>query len=226
MQKKCFLITIFAFLLYLASPAFAHNFFVSITKSMAHPPGSIVTNIGWGHGLPMHDFFMGNTLQSYSIYDPDLKKIDFPFDPNTNEGAEGNMGKAVPGFPGGKMLAGDAFCRKIFFNRDAPKGTYQVAATTKKIQFAIWKDKKGREKWGRTYLDEIKEPKEIKLCWNFQSFAKSFVEVGKWTEPKPLGHDLELIPLTDLSQVRVGDDVARSCCWDNLCRWIKMACRT
>ncbi len=185
-KKYAFLILLTSLLT--SSPALAHNFFVSITESMAHPPGSIVTNIGWGHGLPMHDFFQGNTLQSYSVYDPSLKKIDFPFDPDTNEGVEGNSGQAYPDFPGGKILAGDAFCRKLFFNSDAPQGTYQVAATTKKIQFAIWTNQKGREKWGRRYLDEIKDPKEIKLCWNFQSFAKSFVSVGQWSEPKPLGH--------------------------------------
>lgn len=31
--------------------------------------------------------------------------------------------------------------------------------------------------------------------------------VGAWSEPKPVGHDLEMIPLTDLSKVRVGDEV-------------------
>ncbi len=208
MQKKTgFFLIISVLALCFVAPVFAHNFFVSITESMAHPPGSIFANIGWGHGLPMHDFFMGNTLESYSMYDPNLKKMDFPFDPNTNKGAEGNKGQKFPDFPGAKMLAGDAFCRKIFFNEDGPKGTYQVVATTKKVQFAVWKDAKGRTKWGRTYLDKIKNPKEIKVCWTFQSFAKSFVKVGEWTEPKPLGHDLELIPLTDLSQVRVGDEV-------------------
>ena len=29
-----------------ANHASAHNFFVNITESMAHPPGSIVANIG------------------------------------------------------------------------------------------------------------------------------------------------------------------------------------
>jgi uncharacterized GH25 family protein len=31
--------------------------------------------------------------------------------------------------------------------------------------------------------------------------------LGKWTKPKPLGHKLEIIPLTDLSNVNVGDMV-------------------
>ncbi len=206
-MKKIYTFLILLTGLLVSSPALAHNFYVNITKSMAHPPGSIITNIGWGHALPMDDFFQGNTLLSYSIYDPSLKKMDFPFDPNTNSGAEGNKGKEFPEFPGGKMLAGDAFCRKLFFQKDAPQGTYQLAAVMEKTQFSVWINKKGQKKWGRLYLNEIKNAQDIKSCINFQSFAKAFVSVGKWTEPKPLGHELELIPLTDLSQVRVGDEV-------------------
>ena len=206
MQKK-FFITVLVLLFFFSNSAFAHHFYVSVTESMAHAPGSIVTNIGWGHGLPFDDFCPGDMLSSYSVYDPDLKKMDFPFDANANKGAEGNMGKEVPHFPGGTMLPGDMYVRKLFFKKNAPQGTYQVAAKMKKTQFSLWIDQKGRQKWGHTYLNDIKEFKKILLCLNFQSFAKSFVTVGKWAEPKPLGHDLELIPLTDLSQVKVGDEV-------------------
>ncbi len=195
------------FSMFLCTPAVAHHFFVNITESMAHHPGSVVVNIGWGHGLPMDDFLPGNMLQSYSFFDPSLKKINFPFDPNANKGAEGKTGKEFPNFPGGTMLSGDTYSRKMFFKKNAPQGTYQVAAVLKKTQFAVWIDKKNRKKWGHTYLNEIENTNNVQLCLNFQSFAKSFVTVGKWTEPKPLGHDLELIPLTDLSQVRVDDEV-------------------
>ncbi len=208
MQKKgTFFLTVFVFLFCQTNPVFAHNFYVNITESMAHPPGSIVTNIGWGHSLPMNDFFTGDKLQTYAIYDPNLKKMDFPFAPKANSGVEKNKGKASKGFPGGTMLSGDMYCRNVRFSKDAPQGTYQVAATTNKIQFAMWKDAKGRQKWGRKSLDQIKDAKKILASIQYQSFAKSFVKVGKWTESKPLGHDLELIPLTDLSQVRVGDEV-------------------
>ncbi len=199
--------SILALLLCLTSTAFAHNFFVNITESMAHPPGSIVTNIGWGHGLPMHDFFAGDKLKTYAVYDPDLKKMDFPFDPKANLGVEQDKGKVDSNFPGGNMLSGDMYCRSLRFSKDAPKGTYQVVATTKKMQFAMWKDAKGKQKWGIKTLDQIKTAKKIDICIQDQFFAKSFVSVGQWSEPKPLGHDLELIPLTDLSQVRVGDEV-------------------
>ncbi len=192
MQKRIFM-SILALLLCLTSPAFAHNFFVNITESMAHPSGSIVTNIGWGHGIPMNDFFTGDKLKTYGIYDPDLKKMDFLFDPKANLGVEQDKGKADSNFPGGNMLSGDMYCRNVRFSKDAPQGTYQFAATTNKIQFAVWKDAKGREKWGRVTLDKIKDAKKIDTCFQYQSFAKSFVSVGQWSEPKPLGHDLRCL---------------------------------
>ncbi len=207
MKKIFFTFLILLEVSFISNSSLAHNFFVNITESMTHPPGSIISNIGWGHALPMDDFFQGNTLLSYSVYDPVLKKMDFPFDSKANYGAEGDKGTEYSDFLGGKILTGDMYCRKVRFNKDAPQGTYQVAAITNKIQFSVWKDAKGRQKWGRITLDQIKNAKIIEACIQYQSFAKSFVNVGKWTEPKPLGHDLELIPLTDLSQVRVGDEV-------------------
>jgi uncharacterized GH25 family protein len=39
----------------------------------------------------------------------------------------------------------------------------------------------------------------------FQIFAKSYITLGKWSSPKPLGHTLEIVPLTDMSNLRVGD---------------------
>ncbi|WP_419657188.1 DUF4198 domain-containing protein [Desulfosarcina variabilis] len=39
----------------------------------------------------------------------------------------------------------------------------------------------------------------------YQAFAKSYVTVCKWTNPRPLGHGLEIIPLTDLSNLHVSD---------------------
>ncbi|MCK4390272.1 MAG: DUF4198 domain-containing protein [Desulfobacterales bacterium] len=191
-----------------ADRALAHNFFVSVTESMAHPPGHITINLGWGHALPMDDFLTGDKLATYGVYDPDLKKIDFPFNPVANKGVENSKGKDSPDFPGGTILEGDAYCRQLLFKDIAPQGTYQIAASMKKTQFNIWIDQKGKERWGRQPLDQIKGARKVKRSLNYQSFAKAFTTVGKWTQPKALGHDLELIPLTDLTQVHVGDIVS------------------
>ena len=188
--------------------ASAHNFFLSITESMAHPPGHITINLGWGHALPMDDFLTGDKLATYRVYDPELRKIDLPFDPQANKGVENSRGKGSPDFPGGTILEGDAYCRQLLFKDDAPHGTYQIAASMKKTQFNVWIDQKGKKRWGRQPLDQIKNPKKVIMSINYQSFAKAFATVGKWTQPKALGHGLEIIPLTDLTHVHVGDIVS------------------
>ncbi len=55
--------------------------------------------------------------------------------------------------------------------------------------------------------DEIDDIKEVKASLRNQSFAKAYITLGNWTEPKPLEHKLEIIPLTDLSNVHMGDMV-------------------
>jgi uncharacterized GH25 family protein len=43
------------------------------------------------------------------------------------------------------------------------------------------------------------------MAVKYQAFAKSCLTVGAWSAPKPLGHGLEIIPRTDLSNLHAGD---------------------
>lgn len=189
--------------------ASAHDFFINLSESMEHKPGSVGVSIGWGHAVPFDDFFMGNSLEAYEVYDPKMRKSALEFDKAGNEGIETRRYETKPSanFPEALIFGGDIFANKVYFTQDSARGVYQVAANTKKVQFSMWKDKKGRQKWGRVSLDEIKEAKEVEMSLNFQSFAKAYVSVGEWQKPKPIGHELELIPLSDLSKVKVGDEV-------------------
>lgn len=185
----------------------AHFFFVNTTESNAHGKKSISVNIGWGHALPMDELFMGDSLKSYSVYDPNMKKMELKFDKNANANMEKRIYEEMPSekFPEALVFSGDSFVNKIYFNDKSADGVYQIAAVSEPIQFSWWEDEKGRNKWGRVYLDEIKNPKKIHMSWNFQSFAKAFASVGKWQKPKPLGHALEFIPISDLTKVKIGD---------------------
>lgn len=185
----------------------AHFFYVNTSESNTHGKRSVSTNIGWGHWLPTDELFMGDSLKSYSIYDPNMKKADLKFDKNANANMEKRIYEETPSddFPQAVIFSGDIFVNKIYFNDKSAEGVYQIAAVTKPIQFSWWSDEKGRNKWGRTYLDEMKNPKHINMSWNFQSFAKAFVCVGKWQKPRALGHDLEFIPISDLTNVKIGD---------------------
>ena len=56
-------------------------------------------------------------------------------------------------------------------------------------------------------MDEIDNIQEVYVSLQYEAFAKSYLTVGEWTTPEPVGHDLEITPLTDLSQVKSGDMV-------------------
>lgn len=186
----------------------AHDFYVNITAPLEAKPWSATTSIGWGHTLPFEDFFAGSNLQSYTLHDPNMKRMELKFDKNNNvEAVKLQRANPAPGFPSAVVVGGDGYLNRLFFNDQSALGVYQVAAVSEPLHFAEWIDEKGREKWGRKYLDEIRDAREIRSCRSFQSFAKAYLSYGEWKTPKPIGHELELIPLSDLSKVKVGDVV-------------------
>ncbi len=213
MKIKVFLLSLFVILTGFLSQAQAHDLFVSVKESMAHTPGHANVIIGWGHALPVDDFFRGDKIETYAIYDPDLTRMDFAFDPKANViNNKGNGKKRLTGKKSYKAVdtrAGSYFGQQVKFKKDSAKGTYQVAVTSELFGFAMWINHKGRRKWGSDItLDQIKDAREIIISTLHFYSGKAFVTVGEWTEPKPLDHKLEIIPTTDLSRVRAGDEVS------------------
>jgi len=68
-------------------------------------------------------------------------------------------------------------------------------------------DNNGKKRLKLKPKSELKNIKKVLFSMKHQAFAKSFFTVGKWKEPKALGHTLEIVPLSDLSNVKVGDMV-------------------
>ncbi len=197
----------------IVSQAFGHGFFVASTSSMTHPYGCATINIVWGHAMPMDDFLPAKRIESYGIYDPELRELKFPFNSKANNDITyENKGKENKHFPSATLQTGDSFAQKIIFKEDASEGVYQAAATLKKSYLTVWDDDKGKRHWNPKSLDQIKKTKKniknIQMSALFQSFAKSFITKGEWAQPKAIGHALELIPLTDLTKVQAGDIVS------------------
>ena len=103
--------------------------------------------------------------------------------------------------------SGDLGIRKLSLTDKTKPGTYQVVAVTKSSFFTMYKNKKGRVKWQNKPMNEVKDAEKIIHSVKAQHFAKAFFPVKNWTDPKPLGLDFEIIPKTDLSNVRAGDIV-------------------
>ncbi|MCG8632689.1 MAG: DUF4198 domain-containing protein, partial [Desulfobacterales bacterium] len=56
-------------------------------------------------------------------------------------------------------------------------------------------------------MDEIKGAKSFDFSTRYKAVATSYIGVKNWTKPVSVGHDLELMPETDLSRVKAGDVV-------------------
>lgn len=177
----------------------------ALHKSLQHPPGHFIVSLGWGHVVPMDDFLVtmdeSIPLATYDLIDPDLNRTSLPMPVLEKKEVLRTNACLI-------IECGDIAVRKISLTPDTKPGTYQVVATTRESFFTMYLDENGKRKMVNKPLDEMKDIGNILLSVKFQAFAKAFLTVEKWTDSKPLGHALELIPLTDLSDVYVGNPVS------------------
>ena len=54
-------------------------------------------------------------------------------------------------------------------------------------------------------MDQLDDIQKVLASMQYQAFAKSCLTIGPWKQPEKLGHTLEIIPVTDLTRVKVGD---------------------
>ncbi len=197
-MKKNITYLLFAIMFFTVSSASAHTMWLNLDKSTAHPPGHVLSSIGWGHSIPLDDFPEGLNFDSYFLVDPDQKKTELPL-PDTKKDA----GTDISGIT---LINGDLGIHKFKFSDTSKEGTYQVALSTKGNYYTSYLDKKGHKKWAfNTSMDKVKNAKKLLDGLRHQAFAKSYFNVGQWSDPKALGFDLEIMPKADLSNVRVGD---------------------
>ena len=105
------------------------------------------------------------------------------------------------------LFAADLGAQKIAMKKDSAPGVYQLGAVSRPTFYTQYIDKSGKTRLKLKPKSEIKDIKKVLMAVKYQAFAKSYLTVGKWTNPKPLDHALEIIPRTDLSNLHVGDMV-------------------
>ena len=183
----------------------AHSLWVnSFESKVGHGQRHSMVSIGWGHEIPMGDKLNSTNgrvfIENFTFYDPDLKKYELykpkfkPAKPTLNK-------------DGFNIYKTDLAMQKIEFKEKAKKGVHQLEIKTKPTYYTMYIDSKNRQRLKLKPIDELKDVKKVLASFKYQGFAKSYLTVDKWEKPKPLGHDLEIIPLTDLSNVKVGDVV-------------------
>ena len=187
-----------------SSSAMAHSLWVNVYESFAHPPGHAIVSLGWGHAIPMDDLLVSEAgsiqLATFDLIDPDFNRTALPMPVLKMEDVIKTSG-------GMTAQCGDLGIRKLSLTDKTKPGTYQVVVTSRDNFFTKYLDKKGRQKMVMKSLDEVKGVEKVLFSVKYKSFAKAFLAVKKWTDPKPLGFDLEIMPMTDLSNIHVGDVV-------------------
>eukprot|EP00831_Metopus_contortus_P005104 TRINITY_DN11915_c0_g2_i2.p1 TRINITY_DN11915_c0_g2~~TRINITY_DN11915_c0_g2_i2.p1 ORF type:complete len:604 (-),score=66.79 TRINITY_DN11915_c0_g2_i2:58-1842(-) len=201
MRKTAFLLALAAMMLW-AGTASAHMFWVNLTESRSHLPGHVLASLGFGHTLPLDDFLVGAhgavKIGKYQLVSPDMKMQALGLPDTTNYPSEESPLKV-------SVTKGDLGLRKVTLSEEMKKGTYQVVAESEPIFFTQYTDKDNKERMAPKSMDRIKDISKVLLSIKYQAYAKTFFSVGEWSPPKPMGYDLEILPLTDLSDVHVGD---------------------
>ncbi|MCG8553045.1 MAG: DUF4198 domain-containing protein [Desulfobacterales bacterium] len=181
---------------------YAHALWVNINESFTHPPGHVITSLGWGHAMPLDDFLMSEAgaveIEKYSLVGPDNSITPIPLPVIKQENATNSK-------TGMTIVPGDLGLRKISLTDKTIPGTYQVTAESKATYFTGYVDAKGKHKMTTKPMDEIKGAKSFNFSTRYKAVGKSYFGIERWTQPKPVGYELEILPETDMSAVKAGD---------------------
>lgn len=190
------------FTLITASTAWSHALWLNLNESFEHPPGHALTSIGWGHAVPMDDFLASENasilLEKYALIDPDgkVESLGVPVV------KRGELSKTKSGLV---TEAGDLGLRKISLTDKSKKGTHTVIVESKANYFTGYIDKKGKMKMSPKPMDQIKDAKKFTFSTRFKACAKSYMTVDTPSAPPASGFDLEITPITDMTNIKKGD---------------------
>ncbi len=189
-------------LIFSASMAHAHTVWINAFESHGHGGHNAMVCLGWGHALPMDDILNSPNgriaIEKFELLDPSLKKMDL-LKPEFKLAEPKLSNENID------LFAADLAAQKIAFKKSSAPGVYQLGAASKATFYTQYVDKKGKKRLKMKAMDEIKDIQTVLMAVKYQAFAKSYLTVGEWSAPKPLGHGLEIIPRTDLSNVYSGD---------------------
>lgn len=185
-----------------ASMAHAHSVWINAFDSHAHHSHHAMVSLGWGHALPMDDILTSPNgriaIDQFELIDPAMKKTDL-------RKPEFKLSKPELETPNFDLFAADLGAQKVALKKGSAPGVYQLSAVSRPTFYTQYIDKSGKTRMKLKPKNELKDVRKVHMAVKYQAFAKSYLTVGKWTNPEPLGHGLEIIPRTDLSDLHVGE---------------------
>ena len=180
----------------------AHSLWVNSFESFTHKPAHIIVGLGWGHSMPMDDILNSPNgrviVEEFKIISPngEIINLDIP----SSEPQEAN--KKAKNFD---IFSADMGLQKIALKENSQKGVYKIEAKSKPTFYTEYIDTKGNKRLKLTTMDKLDDIQKILMSVKYEAFAKSYLTIDKWEEQKTTNKGLEIIPKTDLSNVKVGD---------------------
>jgi len=183
----------------------AHSLWVNSFESFAHKPGHATVGLGWGHTMPIDDILNSPNgkviVEEFSITDPKGKKTALRIPSSETATAQ----KETSNFD---LFDADIGLQKIALKKDSLEGVYKIHAKSKSTYYTVYKDTKDRQRLKLKPINELKNVKKVLSSVKYETFATSYLTLGdKWEDPKATNKGLEIIPKTDLSNLKVGDMV-------------------
>ena len=201
-KKVLMIIVMLSSLIVTANYVTAHSLWVNSFESFVHKPRHTTVSLGWGHSLPIDDTLNSSSgkviVEEFSISYPSGKKINLAI-PESKNVEPTQTGEDFD------IFDAEIGLQKISFKEENIKGVYLIHAKSKPTFYTQYIDNKNRTRLKLTSKDKLKDIKEVLMSVKYQAFAKSYLTLGKWTEQKAIGDGLEIIPKTDLSNLKIGD---------------------
>jgi len=192
-------------LLLTVSTSQAHSLWVNCFEStQIHPPGHATVSLGWGHTMPIDDMpnsvFAKLNIAEFNLTDPAGNKSElYKPRPEASKPFESNVNY--------DLYISDIANQQIALKKETQQGVYLIEAMSQKTYYTQYIDTKGRTRLTLKPMNAIDSIQKVLSSVQYQASGKSYLTIGKWTMPEPVGHGLEITPLTDLSQVKTGDMV-------------------
>jgi uncharacterized GH25 family protein len=160
---------------------FAHTVWLNASdySPVLYPKFGANTKIyfGWGHRYPVDDFLSQDSLEEFSLVKPN-----------------GNSDKLDPN-PGGFLASSVSF---------KEPGTYLICAKLKPGFYTMYEEK------GKIHHKVAPKAglKGVILSLYFEQYAKTLINAGETSDDsfkRKVGHDLEIVPLKNPSDLKTGD---------------------
>ena len=181
----------------------AHTLWINLVP--AREDRQVVVSIGYGDHLPGSELLSTDWGQMkvarYEVVAPNGQRSALtPPEPVSHDKQSLPSGLVV-------QRGGETGSHRLQYPPGSTSGTYQVTAQSELFRYIHYRDTRGQDRYTDRALEELDDVEQV-LDTSFEIFfMKTAFAVGGWTDPAPAGQHLEIVPLTDLSNVRSGDVV-------------------